>query len=181
MSPVPSWHEHPPPAPAASPHAVPPREDRTGPGLAIMALAVVCFTMIDTTAKWLILAGLPALQVVFVRYAGHFLLALAMYLPREGWSAFRSASPGKQALRSLFLAGSTMLNFTALQFLPITVTTTIMFAGPIVVTLLAIPMLGERVGIHRISAVCVGFLGVLVVMQPWGVAFEPAMFLSVAA
>ncbi|GMG84162.1 DMT family transporter [Paralimibaculum aggregatum] len=161
--------------------SVAPREDRIALGVSVMATAVFFFTLIDTSAKWLILAGLPAMQVVFVRYAGHFVVALVTYLPQEGIGAFRSNSPVKQFLRSLFLFGSTALNFTALKYLPITVTTTIMFAGPIVVTLLAIPILGERVGIHRIAAVCVGFIGVLVVMQPWGVAFDPAMFYSLGA
>ncbi|SFD44210.1 DMT family transporter [Roseivivax sediminis] len=158
-----------------------PREDRASAGLLTMCLAVSFFTCIDTSAKWLILAGVPALQVVFARYAGHALLALALYLPQEGRGALRSNSPGKQVMRSAFLAGSTICNFTALQFLPITVTTTIMFSGPIVVTLLAIPILGERVGIRRIAAVCTGFLGVLIVIQPWGAEFHPAMLLSLAA
>ncbi|WP_425100155.1 DMT family transporter [Tropicibacter sp. S64] len=158
-----------------------PIEDRTGAGLSLMALAVVFFTCIDSSAKWLILGGLPALQVVFVRYFGHFLVAVALYGTREGREAFVSNAPGKQLLRSLFLLGSTVFNFSALQYLPITVTTTIMFAGPIVVTLLAIPILGEKVGLRRIIAVCTGFVGVLVVMQPWGVEFHPAMFLNLAA
>lgn len=160
---------------------VAPREARTAAGVGLMALAVVFFTGIDTSAKWLMLAGLPPLQVVFVRYAGHFLTALAVFLPQEGAAAFRSARPRLQAARALCLLGSTILNFFALSFLPITVTTTIMFAGPIVVTLLAIPVLGEKVGPHRIGAVCTGFLGVLVVMQPWGAAFHPAMLLVLAA
>lgn len=146
-----------------------------------MMLAVVGFTCIDSSAKWLILAGLPALQVVFARYAGHFILAVMLYGTQEGRQAFVSNAPIKQLLRSFFLLGSTICNFTALKYLPITVTTTIMFAGPIVVTLLAIPILGEKVGIRRIAAVCVGFLGVIVVMQPWGISFHPAMFLSLAA
>lgn len=158
-----------------------PREDRTSSGVTLMALAVLFFTFIDTSAKWLILAGLPALQVVFARYLGHFVVALVLYLPQEGVSALRSNSPGRQFLRSGFLLGSTALNFTALQYLPITVTTTIMFAGPVVVTLLAIPILGERVGLRRIVAVCVGFSGVIVVMQPWGTEFHPAMLLSLGA
>ena len=158
-----------------------PREERTGAGLSAMALAVLFFTSIDTSAKWLILAGLPALQGVFARYAGHLLVALAVYLPREGRTALRSNRPGRQALRSLFLLAGTVCNFLALESLPITVTTTIMFAGPVVVTLLAIPLLREVVGIRRIIAVIVGFFGVLVVMQPWGAAFHPAMFLSLAA
>ena len=75
-----------------------------------MTLAVVFFTCIDTSAKWLILAGLPALQVVFTRYAGHLFYALIFYLPQEGAAALRSHSPGRQFLRSLFLMGSTILN-----------------------------------------------------------------------
>lgn len=158
-----------------------PREDRTASGVLMMMLAVVGFTCIDSSAKWLILAGLPALQVVFARYAGHFIVAVALYGTQEGRQAFVSNAPLRQLLRSFFLLGSTLCNFTALKFLPITVTTTIMFAGPIVVTLLAIPILGEKVGLRRIVAVCIGFLGVIVVMQPWGLSFHPAMFLSLAA
>lgn len=158
-----------------------PREDRTAAGVLTMFFAVVFFTCIDTSAKWLVTAGLAALQVVFVRYLVHFLLALAEFLPREGRNALVSNAPGRQILRAGFLLGSTAVNFTALQYLPLTVTTTIMFAGPIAVTLLSIPILGERVGAHRIGAVCVGFLGVLVVMQPWGAAFHPAMLLSLVA
>lgn len=158
-----------------------PREEKIGAGLILMAVAVFFFTCIDSSAKWLILSGLPALQVVFARYAGHLILALLLYVPREGFDAVRTGNPFKQFLRSIFLLCSTIFNFLALQFLPITVTTTIMFAGPVVVTLLAIPMLGERVGVRRIFAVIVGFAGVIVVMQPWGAAFHPAMFLSLGA
>lgn len=158
-----------------------PREEKTAAGVLLMALAVVFFTCIDSSAKWLILAGLPTLQVVFMRYLVHWVLALLLYLPQEGASALRSNSAGRQFLRALFLLGSTVFNFSALKFLPITVTTTIMFAGPVAVTLLAIPLLGERVGIRRILAVCVGFMGVVVVMQPWGTSFHPAMFLSLGA
>jgi drug/metabolite transporter (DMT)-like permease len=145
----------------------------------MMVLAVALFTCIDTSAKWLLIAGLPALQVVFARYAGHLIVALVLYLPQEGIGALRSKSPGKQFLRSVFLLCSTILNFIALSYLPITVTTTIQFTMPIVVTLLAIPMLGETVGIRRIIAVCVGFSGVLVVTQPWGAQWHPAMLLSI--
>lgn len=160
---------------------VAPREDKVGLGVAMMALAILLFTGIDTSAKWLILAGLPAIQVVFARYAVHFFLSLGLFLPTEGMNALRSNSPGKELLRALFLFISTICNFSSLKYLPITVTTTIMFAVPVVVTLLAIPVLGEKVGIRRVLAVCTGFLGVLVVMQPWGTGFHPAMFFNIAA
>lgn len=158
-----------------------PREDRPAAGLALMALSILFFTCIDTSAKWLIGVGMPALQVVFVRYAGHLVMAILIFLPREGLSILKTAHPGLQLMRALFLSGSTALNFLALAYLPITVTTTIMFAGPIVVTLLAIPFLGEKVGLHRLAAVCVGFLGVVIVIQPWGAEFHPAMLLCLGA
>ena len=161
--------------------SVKPREKRTAAGVLVMALAVLFFTCIDTSAKWLIIAGFPVFQIVFARYAGHLIYTLALYLPQEGISIFKSNSPGKQFLRSSFLLCATSLNFQALKYLPITLTTTIMFAGPIVITLLAVPLLSEKVGIHRVLAVCTGFLGVLVVIQPWGTAFHPAMFFSLAA
>lgn len=93
-----------------------------------MCAAVGFFTCIDTSAKWLILFGLPTLQVVFARYFGHFVLALLFYVPREGRAALVSNAPAKQVLRSLFLLGSTVMNFMALKHLPITIT--IFFAGP---------------------------------------------------
>ncbi len=157
-----------------------PREHRTVAGVLVMALAVVFFTGIDTSAKWLSIVGIPVLQIVFARYAGHFVYALMIFVPQEGMGVFKSNAPFKQLLRSLALLLSTILNFQALKYLPITVTTTIFFAGPILITLLAVPILGEKVGLRRIIAVCVGFMGVLVVVQPWGVGYHPAMIYSIA-
>lgn len=146
-----------------------------------MGLGVACFVAIDSSAKWLTLAGLPTLQVVFARYAGHLALSALVFLPRHGPAALRSRRPRLQLIRSAFLLGSTVLNFAALGYLPITLTITIMFATPIVVTLLSVPLLGERVGPRRIAAVVAGFAGVLIAVQPWGAAFHPAAFLSVGA
>ena len=147
----------------------------------MMAAGVTCFVAIDTSAKWLTLAGLPTLQIVFARYAGHLALSALTYLPRDGIGAMRSRRPGLQLMRSAFLLGSTVLNFAALAYLPITLTITIMFSMPIVVTLLSVPLLGERVGPRRLGAVLVGFLGVLVAVRPWGATFHPAALLSVGA
>ncbi len=158
-----------------------PRTDEPLRGFLMMCLAVTCFTSIDTSAKWLVLAGLPPLQVVFCRYAGHFLIALVAFLPGQGLSALRANRPWIQLLRALALLSSTIFNFSALAFLPLNVTTAIAFAGPIVVSILSIPILGERVGARRFAAVIVGFCGVLVVVQPWGAEFQPAMFLSLGA
>lgn len=150
-------------------------------GIAIFTCAVALFAVVDTSAKWLILAGLPTLMVAFIRYFGHLVLILAVTLPRDGFRHFRSVNPRLQFYRSLCLLGSTLLNFTALSYLPLPVAISIMFAGPIFVTLLSMQILGEPVTRGRLAAVGLGFLGVLVVVQPWGAAFHPAMLISICA
>ena len=158
-----------------------PREDRPGAAVLIMAAAILLFTMIDTSAKWLILAGMPPLEVVFSRYAGALVTALIIFLPRGGVSEFRSNRPALQALRALALLSSTVFNFFALRYLPITLTIALFFAMPIVTTVLSVLVLGEKVGLRRFGAVVVGFGGVLVIVQPWGAEFHWAVFLSMGA
>lgn len=160
------------------PHA--PRIDRPMYGLGIMCVALALFTSIDTSAKWLILSGLPIMQVVFVRYAGHFVVSVMMFVPREGADAFRSRAPWTQLFRAALLLASTAFNFAALKYLPITVTTAIFFASPIVITILSMMFLGERIGIKRAIAILVGFGGVMVVVQPGGAAFHWAMWFSLS-
>jgi drug/metabolite transporter (DMT)-like permease len=154
------------------------REDNPMLGLGLMCAALAMFTSIDTSAKWLILSGLPILQVVFVRYAGHFIASSLAFIPREGMEAFHSNAPKLQLLRAVVLLASTVFNFAALKYLPITITTAIYFASPIIITILSVLFLGERIGARRVAAILVGFAGVMVVVQPWGAAFHPAMALS---
>ncbi|AUH33499.1 DMT family transporter [Paracoccus tegillarcae] len=150
-------------------------------GLLTFTCAVALFAVVDTSAKWLILAGLPALMVAFVRYFGALVMIVAVALPRDGLGAFRSVNPKLQLLRSICLMFSTVLNFIALTYLPLSTVVSIMFAGPVMTTLLAVPLLGEKITARRMAAVLLGFSGVLVVMQPWGDGFQPAMLISVCA
>lgn len=155
-------------------------EDRPGLGVLAMSMGVMMFTGIDTSAKWLILAGLVPLQVVFSRYLFHLVSALVWYIPREGVDALRSVNPKMQMLRSAFLVASTVFNFYGMKALPLTTIVAIYFAGPILTSLLAVPFLGEKVGLRRFAAILVGFSGVLIIVQPWGNAFQPEMLFSLA-
>lgn len=146
-----------------------------------MLLAFLCFAGMDTTAKWLVGAAIPALQVAWLRYIGHFVCCILIYAPRQGMSMTRSNNPRMQSLRALFLLSSTAFNFSALQYLPLTTTIAIFFVAPLAVCLLSVPILGEKVGIKRLIAVLVGFLGVLIIVQPWDQNFDPHIFLALAA
>jgi drug/metabolite transporter (DMT)-like permease len=161
--------------------ATAPTEDRRLAAILMMLVAFLVFTGIDTSAKWLVQAGIPATEVVFIRYATHLALALGFILPREGLRLFHTKAPRLELLRGLFLVASTFFNFFALKYLPLTVTVAIFFAAPLVVCALSIPLLGEKVGIRRWSAIGVGFLGVLIVTRPWGASFHWAMGLAIGA
>ncbi len=150
-------------------------------GILLMIAAYFCFTGIDTSAKWLVQAGLPAMQAAFVRYAAHFFIALALLAPSAGLHLFRTRALGLEALRALCLLGSTVCNFTAVQFLPLSLTVTIFFTVPLFVCALSVPLLGEKVGIRRWTAIIVGFGGVLVATQPWSAEAHWAMALSICA
>ena len=145
----------------------------------MMLAAYLTFSFIDTSVKWLVLLGLPAIQLAFMRYAGHFAVSLVLFV-RGGAEFGRLSSPriGLLVLRAALLALATACNFYALRFLPLPVTASILFSAPLLVTALSGPLLGERVGPWRWGSVLLGFVGVLIVMQPLGDGFHPAMLIS---
>jgi len=158
-----------------------PRENRAGLAVATLLVVFAMFTSMDTIAKWLVTAGLPAIQVAFLRYAVHFVAILVAYLPGSGLSILRSNAPGIEVLRGVMLFASTVFNFAALVYLPLTLTTSIFFAAPLLIALMSVPILGEPVGPRRLVAIGVGFLGVLVITAPWEATFHWAMLYSLAA
>lgn len=158
-----------------------PIEDRHLLGIGLVLVAYAMFTVIDSCAKWLTLAGMPLTQVVFVRYAAQFLLVSAIFLPGQGAALFVTRSLRLEIVRGLCLMGSTVANFIAIQFLPLTVTSSIMFTMPLIITALSVPFLGETVGWRRGVAIVVGFLGILVIVRPGTEAFHPAVLCSLVA
>ena len=143
--------------------------------------AFLCFSVMDTSAKWLVGAAIPALQVAWLRYVGHLVVVIAVYTPSKGASILHSNNPKLQCGRAAFLLLATSLNFTALQYLPLTLTIAIFFVTPLMVCLLSIPVLGEKVGFKRLLAVMTGFFGVLVIVEPWSQRFDPHVIISILA
>ena len=109
-------------------------EDRPQLGILLMLAAWLLFSSVDVSAKWLALAGVPALQVAFFRYAGHFALALAIIVKDGvGLDRFQTDHPGQVISRALLLISATVSNFYALNFLSLTVVSAIIFSSPIIV------------------------------------------------
>ncbi len=144
--------------------------------IGLMVLAVTTFACLDTTAKYLVTqAKLPLPQIVWMRFVGQLLVMVMMLglisVPR----LFTTKRLKLQLLRSCLLLGSTLLNFLALRHLRLDQTMTIQFLAPLLVALLAGPLLGEWVGWRRLTAIMVGFLGIIVAIRPGYVEVPPGV------
>ncbi len=146
-------------------------------GMGLLTLTTLCFAILDTTAKWLVLS-LPVLQVVWLRFLTHCLFSVAVFAPSMGLALVRWHHPGLQLLRGLMLATMTGLNFWALQYLQLAETGAMQFSVPILIAVLSAWWLGERLDKRRWLAIALGFIGVLIIIRPGSQAFHPAILLS---
>lgn len=158
-----------------------PNEDRPMFGIGLMILAFFVFSCIDVSAKWLAVAGLSFLQLSFMRYLGHFVISIVLIL-KDGisFSRFESARLPLVFLRGVLLMLSTITNFLALRYLPLTLTATILFSVPIFICALSPVLLSERVGFWRWSAIIAGFIGILIAIRPFSESFHWAVFISLS-
>lgn len=139
--------------------------------------AVACFAGLDSSAKWLN-RSMDPLQTASIRYVGSFLLVAAFFNPWTKAGILRTQSLRRQCARATCLVIATLCAFSALRFLPLTEFTSITFSSPLIVALIAGPLLGEWIGMQRLVAVLIGFVGVLVVTRPGSHGVHPAVLLA---
>jgi drug/metabolite transporter (DMT)-like permease len=149
-------------------------------GIALMCGALACFSCLDAMAKYLNL-HMDTLQVVWARYTGAFIVAVAISNPVTRPGLMRTGRPMLQVGRSVLLLASTLLNFMALRYLQLDEALAIVFSTPFFIAALSGPVLGEWVRWRRWMAIGVGFIGVLLVTRPGFGGIHPAALLSLAA
>jgi len=152
--------------------------DRPIAGIGCMLLAAFFFVAMDSLAKFLS-QNYAVPQLVWARYGVHMLLILA-YVAATGKTGRRllvSAAPFGQILRGLLLLLSTIFGYLAVSELPLVQVYVINFTSPLIVTLLAIPLLGEKIGGRRVLAICIGLTGVLIALGPQHIASDPVLIL----
>ena len=111
--------------------------------------------------------GYPLHQMVFTRSIIGIMFSLIFVQMEGGWQILRTNQPGLHVLRGLLIVTSNMTFFVALAAIPLADATALFFAAPLFITLLSIPVLGEKVGPLRLGAVVFGFLGVVIMQRPW--------------
>jgi drug/metabolite transporter (DMT)-like permease len=138
-----------------------------GHGILLMLLTMVFFIAADAIAKYLT-QTYSVIEVTWGRFVFHLALLLPLFAGRRALTVFRTSRLRLQLARSVMQIGSTVLYFSAIALLPLTTATVIAFAQPLLLTIFSVPLLGEKVGLRRWSAVLLGFVGVLIIVRPGG-------------
>ncbi|MFS4581022.1 DMT family transporter [Phaeobacter sp. C3_T13_0] len=150
--------------------------------LALLAYAI--FSTHDVVVK-VLGADVSPIQLVFFSSLLSFPLLVLMLIKDVTPGHLRPVHPWWMAARSATLAVVPASAFYAFSELPLAETYALLFATPLLITLLSIPILGERVGLPRFAAVVVGFIGVMVVLRPgatsFGLGHGAALFASLCA
>lgn len=154
------------------------RPGDTGTAILLFCLGIFCFALNDAIGKWLV-HGYPVGQVVLVRTAGAACFLVPM-LYRHGNRMALSSQRALHALRVLVMATDSFSFYFATRSLPLADVMTFYLAAPLFITALSVIVLGERVGAARWIAVSVGFLGVIIALQPTGAAVSPAALVALA-
>ena len=145
-----------------------------------MMLSMACFAVEDTFIK-LLSARLPATQILFSIGFGGALITLALAVTLNVNLADKillNKHVISRTIADLFGA----LSFTsAMVLIPMSLLASILQATPLFVTLGAAILLGEKVGWRRWSAIFIGFLGVIIILQPGYGSFQLASLLGLAA
>lgn len=140
-------------------------------GVGYLILAMLIFSLQDIAVKGMG-GDYSVMQIVTLRsiVAMPCTLLLFRLEGRRGWPT--TPQPGLEYLRGAFLFLSYTTHFMGLAALPLAEIAAIKFSGPLMITLLAVFLLGELVGLRRWMALLVGFGGVLLIVQPGTAGFN---------
>lgn len=141
-----------------------PLRDRTLVGIGWMLVTTLMFVCVTGVVRYLG-SDIPATVAAFIRYSVG-LVMVAPFLLRAPAAVFRPGALGLFAVRGLFHGAAVTLWFYAMARIPIAEVTAIGYTAPIFVTIGAALFLGEKMYLRRISAIVIGFAGVLLILRP---------------
>ncbi len=144
---------------------------RPAAGIGFILLGMVAISVNDMLIKWLS-GDYPLHQMVFIRSGIGIFFSLIIVQFEGGWQILKPRRPWLHVLRGLLIVTSNMTYFAALAVLPLAEATALFFVAPLFITLLSVPLLGEKIGPWRLFAVVAGLVGVIVMQRPWEGADE---------
>ena len=136
-------------------------------GMAIMVLSVLLLPLIDAIGKWLaIMDDMPPATVTFVRFFLQCWLTFFILLIVGGFAALRTGHLAGNVFRGVLMGVGGLCFFTAVKYMPLADAMAVFFAEPLILTLFSAIFLKEKVGWRRFSAVGIGLIGTMIVIQP---------------
>jgi drug/metabolite transporter (DMT)-like permease len=161
--------------------AEPRKAQNYGLGIVFLLGGLFCFAAMEATAKYLA-ATYSVLEITWARYLTNLLCLGVLFLNRPALEVLRTARLRLQLIRAVFILGVTLFFFAGISLMRLADATAVLYAAPLFITALSVPILGDRVDAYRWLSVLVGFAGVLVVARPSsGVLDWPALFVLGAA
>jgi drug/metabolite transporter (DMT)-like permease len=149
-----------------------------GPFFALFAFGI--FATHDVIIKFLGGSYSP-FQIIFFATLFSFPLVTLMLMSDATEGHLRPVHPWWTLGRTAAAVIAGFSAFYAFSVLPLAQVYVMLFASPLLITLLSIPVLGERVGVHRLLAVLVGLIGVIVVLRPGATQFELGHLAGISA
>ena len=114
-------------------------------------------------------ADFPVMEIVMFRSFVGFLAMMPMIFRGGGLSVLKTRRPVGHMMRTIYGFIGTVTSVYGFGVLPLVTVTALGFAMPLFLTIVSVPLLGERVGPRRATAVVVGLIGVMVMLRPWHV------------
>ncbi|MCI1000518.1 DMT family transporter [Ochrobactrum soli] len=137
-------------------------------GMAIMVVSVLMLPLMDAIGKWLaMMDNMPPATVTFMRFFVQcWLMFFILLVAGGGVAALRTQHLAGNLIRGVLMGFGGLCFFTAVKYMPLADAMAVFFAEPLILTLLSAIFLKEKVGWRRFSAVGIGLIGTMIVIQP---------------
>ena len=132
--------------------------------ISFMILGMFFLSINDVTVKWLS-KEYPIWEIVFFRAISGIIISIGLVM-RFGIATLKTKKPIAHTIRALSAVACVVFYFFGLKFLLVSESSALAHTAPIIATVLAVPILGEKLGMRRFFAVIFGFTGVIIILQP---------------
>ncbi|MDU9004085.1 DMT family transporter [Sedimentitalea todarodis] len=151
-------------------------------GVTLMIATTIVFALQDGISRHLA-SEYNTMMVVMIRYwfFAAFVIALAARARGGLRAAIRTSQPAIQITRGLLLATEICVAVFGFTLLGLIESHAVFACYPLLIAALSGPILGEKVGWRRWSAIAVGFVGVLIILQPGFGVFDPAAIIPLVS
>ena len=148
-------------------------------GILLMTLGMFSLSINDIIYKNLTM-NFPVWEAVFFRaFSGSIISLYLVY--HSGINSIKTKKPVRHFVRAFSAVGCVVLYIFGIKYLLLSENIAIAHSAPIIAALLAVPILGEKIGMHRILAITIGFVGVLVIIKPGTDLFQLKSLLPIGS